>query len=112
MRRFGCNVDKICDNIPAYAKLRELYGTAVYHTLPWVGRKTPEEYPEIIERMEKAGAEKFLSWNTNHLLRDLPEWHTVSRVGNEPLPVTLREYHRVLSLDGNYIAEFQANWRG
>lgn len=111
-RKFGCNVDKICENIPAFKKLRELYGIQTYHVLPWVGRKLPEEYPAIVERMKTAGAEKFLSWNTNHLMRDLPEWHTVSRIGNEPEDVMLRKFHRVLSLDGNYIAEFQPNWRG
>ncbi len=111
-RKFGCNVDKVCENIPAFEKLRELYGIDVYHVLPWVGRKLPEEYPGIIERMEKAGAKKFLSWNTNHLMRDLPEWYTVSHIGNEPEDVELRKFYRVITLDGNYIAEFQPNWRG
>jgi len=111
-RKFGCNVEKICENIPEYRKLKELYGIETYHVLPWVGRKLPEEYPAVIEQMQKAGAEKFLSWNSNHLMRDLPEWHTVSWIGNEAEDVTLRAFHRVLSLDGNNIAEFQPNWRG
>lgn len=111
-RNFGTNIDKVCKNIPEYEKLKELYGIDVYHVLPWIFSTMPEEYPDIIKKMNDAGARKFLSWNTNHLVRDLPEWHTVKRIGNEPEREVLRKFHRVLSLDGNDISDFYPNWRG
>ncbi|MBR5586525.1 MAG: hypothetical protein IKW02_01050 [Clostridia bacterium] len=111
-RKFGKNVEKVCAHIPEYKNLKTLYGVEVYHVLPWVRRTMPEGYPPIIEQMVAAGAEKFLSWNTNHLMGDLPEWNTVKTIGNEPTTETLRTFHRVLSIDGYDISQFHPNWRG
>lgn len=112
MRSFGTNVEKVCAHMHEYLRLKELYGIETYHVLPWVHRLLPEEYAGIVEQMQAAGAEKFLSWNTNHLLLDVPEWHAVRRIGNEPEQTPLREYHRVLSIDGVDISQYHPNWRG
>jgi len=111
-RHWGTNVDKVCAHIREYAQLKERYGIDVYHTLPWANAIEPEEYPAIVRRMQEAGAEKFLSWNTNHLMRVMPEWHVVKRIGNEPERETLRSFCRVLSFDGNDISHYHPNWRG
>lgn len=111
-RDFGKNVEKVCQHIPEYKKLKTLYGVEVYHVLPWAHRTMPEGYAPIVEQMQAVGAEKFLSWNTNHLMTDLPEWHTVKRIGNTPIIQPLREFHRVLSMDGYDISQFNPNWRG
>ena len=111
-RKFGKNVEKVCQHIPEDKNLKTLYGVEVYHVLPWVHRTPPEGYAPIVEQMKAAGAEKFLSWNTNHLMTDLPEWNTVKTIGNEPIKETLRTFHRVLSIDGYDISQFHPNWRG
>lgn len=111
-RYYLTNVDKICDHMHEYTSLKTLYGIDVYHVLPWVGSVKPEDYDGIVQRMREAGAEKFLSWNTNHLLWNRPEWHTVSHIGNAPIGETLRKFYRVLSFDGNDISHYLPNWRG
>lgn len=110
-RNYGTNMEKVCVHIPEYRQL-ERFGVDVFHVLPWVHQFAAEEYEQIFKQMEQAGAEKFLSWNTNHMLSDLPEWHTVSRYGNESEDVCLRRFHRVLSFAGNDISQFHPNWRG
>ena len=110
-RAFGTNLEKVLTHMPEYLALKQ-YGVEVYHVLPWIHKYLPEEYPAYIRRLQEAGAEKFLSWNTNHLLPDVPEWHAVRRIGNEPERETLRTYHRVLSIDGYDISQYHPNWRG
>lgn len=63
--------------------------------------------------MQECGAKRFLAWNTNHMTWDLPEFHIVSNIGNEPgVDVTLRKFYKVLSIDDNNISQVVANWRG
>ncbi|MBO5069713.1 MAG: hypothetical protein J6C37_05045 [Roseburia sp.] len=113
MRRWGTNVEMVCRHIPEYQKLSETYGVEIYHVLPWVHSVGYMEYDAIVDRMKKAGAKKFLSWNTNHLVWDLPQWYVVSHIGNERNnTITLSKYHRVLELDGSDISHFNPNWRG
>lgn len=111
-RHYGTDMEKVCKHIPEFNRLKALYGIEVYSTLPWVKSLMPEEYPEAIETLKRAGAEKFLSWNTNHLMTDLPEWYAVSRAGNDALDIPLRNFYRVLSFDGYDISQFHPNWRG
>ena len=112
-RRWGTDVDKVCRHIPEYQKLSELYGVEVYHVLPWVRSVSYMEYDDIVEKMKKAGAKKFLSWNTNHQMWELPAWYIVSHIGNErDNSITLSKYHRVLELAGSDISHFNPNWRG
>lgn len=100
-RNYATNVSKVCEHIPEFLKLKELYGVEVYHVLPWVHTILPEAYEGVIKQMKKAGAEKFLCWNTNHLVWDLPEWYEVSHIGNERnRNIEQRTFHRVLSIDG------------
>ena len=111
-RSFATNVPKVLENIPKYQKLKE-YGVDVYCVIPWVHTIQPEEYDEIIEQMKKAGAEKFHSWNTNHLVWDLPEWYVVSKIGNaRDDSIVRRKFYRVLSLNGHDISQFYHNWKG
>jgi len=112
-RNYGTDVEKVCKHIPEFARLGDNYNIDIYNVIPWVHRIIPEKYDEIISRMKDAGAKKFLSWNTNHLVWDLPEWHAVSKIGNNRNDDDIkREFHRVLSLDGHDISQFYANWRG
>ena len=112
-RNFGTDVAKVCAHIPEYAALKEKYGVEVYHVLPWVHTIAPEEYAPIVEKMRAAGAQKFLSWNTNHLVWDLPEWYEVSHIGNDcDRSIGQRCFHRVLVLDGYDMSQFNPNWRG
>ena len=67
----------------------------------------------MIETMKAHGVKKFLSWNASHLSFLLPEWYITSRAGNEIEEYMCeRKYHRVLSLDGIDIGQFNPNWRG
>lgn len=112
-RNFSTDVEKVCKHIPEYRNLNTLYGTEVYHVLPWVGTILPEEYDDAIAKMTVAGAEKFLSWNANHVVRDLHEWYVISRIGNtRDDSFTKRNFYRVLSLDGYDVSQFNPNWRG
>ena len=112
-RNFATNVVKVIKHIPEYVNLKEKYGVEVYNILPWVHTFEPYEYDDVVEKMRKAGAKKFFSWNTNHLVWDLPEWYVVSRIGNERnTDIIHRKIYRVLSLDGDDVSHFNVNWRG
>ena len=112
-RNFCTNVKKVCQHMPEYLKLEELYGIKVYHVLPWVHTILPEKYGNVVEEMQSCGAKRFLAWNTNHMTWNLPEFHIVTRIGNKPdVTMTLRKFYRVLSLDNTDISQFYPNWRG
>jgi hypothetical protein len=89
-RSFATDIDKVCKFIPEYKALKNKYGVEVYHVLPWCNTIPYTEIEPSAERMRKAGAEKFLHWNTNHTVPDKPEWYTVSHLGrglNENIPL-------------------------
>jgi len=112
-RVFGTNVEYVCKNMKNYLALEEKYGVKIYNVLPWVHTVPIDQYEEIIEKMKLNGAKRFLSWNTNHLFSDLPEWHIVSSIGNyRDEKIVLRKHYRVLSLDNSCISHFNPNWRG
>lgn len=126
-RSFGTNVDKVCRHMAEYLALEETYGVRVYHVLPWVNTLSMPEYMEKLMQMKASGAKRFLAWNTNHLMSNLPEYHTVTRIGNESAARAaslvsgedvaaeagaLQRYIRVLSLEGADMSQFYPNWRG
>lgn len=112
-RNFATNVEKVCQHMQEYLQLEALYRVKVYHVLPWVHQTDPEQYMEKVEQMQKCGAKRFLAWNTNHMMWNLPEYHIVSEIGNQKAAnVTWRQFYRTLSLEGSDISQFNPNWRG
>lgn len=112
-RHYGTDVDKVCAHIPEFKALEEKYGIKVYHVLPWVHTVAPEEYMDAVEQMKRCGAERFLAWNTNHMMPNRPEFLLASCIGNDlGVDTQLRSFYRVLSLDGVDISQFVPNWRG
>ena len=112
-RNYGTDVDKVCAHIPEYKALEEKYGVKVFHVLPWVHTIVPEEYMQAVEQMKKCGAERFLAWNTNHMIPNRPEFTLVSSLGNDiGTDAKLRSFYRVLSLDNVDISQAVPNWRG
>ncbi len=112
-RNYGTDIDKVCLHTAEYSLLEEKYGIKVYHILPWPHAVDYTEYDQIIERMKKSGAKRFFSWNTDHLVWDLPEWYIVSHIGNKRNDnIPLRRFFRTLSLDDNDVTHFSPNWMG
>ncbi len=112
-RNYATNVEKVCQHMPEYLRLEELYGIKVYHVLPWANTVAPETYMNAVEKMQACGAKRFLAFNTNHMVYNLPEFHLVSQIGNDKeADVTLRQYYKVLSLDHHNTSHAIANWRG
>ena len=112
-RNYGTDVDKVCAHIREFKALEEKYGITVYHVLPWVHTIAPEEYMRAVEKMKAHGAERFLAWNTNHMIQNRPEFLLVSSLGNDiGTDAPLRSFYRVLSLDGVDISQAVPNWRG
>ena len=94
-------------------QLEVKYGVKVYHVLPWVNSRTIDEYKRILQRMENAGARRYLAWNTNHVVWNLPEYHLITEIGNRcDEKATKRRFVRTLSMDNSDISQFNANWRG
>jgi len=107
------DVDKVCAHIPEYTALKKKYGVEVYHVLPWIHSLPYKQVQEAIEKMKKAGAEKFLAWNGYDLHTDLPEYHTIMNAGRGTDPnIRLRRFVHVISLANNDISQFNANWWG
>lgn len=113
-RVYGFDSEKILRCIPDYLRLGERYGVEIYNTMPNIRNcSSTEEFYSMIETMKAHGVKKFLSWNASHLSFLLPEWYITSRSGNEIEEYMCeRKYHRVLSLDGIDIGQFNPNWRG
>ena len=82
-------------------------------TLPWPHRVAPEEYAEWKSKLYDIGVRDLLSWNTNHLMYDLPEFHAMSLSGDRLTEEYISvKQHRTLSLAGSDISTFDPNWRG
>ena len=105
--------EKSCLCTGDFLKLEEQYGVKVFHMLPWVEVHDADTYRALVAKMEALGAKRFLSYNTNHIVCTLPEFHIVSHIGNDfGVDVTLQKYYRTLSLDNSDISQFNPNWRG
>jgi hypothetical protein len=113
LRRYhDTDIKKASDGAREYLEISKRYGIEFYATLPWPHKCPPEEYKENRKALSKLGAEKFLSWNTNHLLYDLPEARAAlsSATSNDEWYIPRRI--RTTSLAGSNIAIFNPNWRG
>ena len=112
-RNYGARIEKITKHMQEYLKLEEMYGVKVYHILPWVFTAELEQYKELVEKMQRCGAKRFLVYNTNHMVWNLPEFQLVTEIGNQSgVDVTPRKFYRVLSLEGSDISQYNPNWRG
>lgn len=113
-RRFSTNPHIVYAHIKEYIALKEKYGIEVYHILPWVHTLPIPKYKEVIEEMKKLGAEKFIAWNTNHMVYNLPELHTVLSIGDEKDEgITESRYIRLLSYEeGGSTTHHLSSWKG
>ncbi|MBE6571442.1 MAG: hypothetical protein E7656_04290 [Ruminococcaceae bacterium] len=111
-RNFGTNPDLAFSHVKEYLDL-ESYGVHVYHILPWANNSSVEEYNAYVEKMKSLGAKRFHSFNTNHLVSNLPEYNTLISINNENLKVgDLVTYYRTLSIDNTDISCFNPCWKG
>ncbi|MBQ2941630.1 MAG: hypothetical protein IJD97_05270 [Clostridia bacterium] len=113
-RRFATNPHLVYPHIAEYAALRENYGIEVYHVLPWVHTVPMTKYHEIVEEMKKLGAKKFIAWNTNHVVYNLPELHYILSIGDEKKEdIVESRYIRMLSFeDGGSTTHHLSSWKG
>ncbi len=111
-RNYG-SMEKNCKYVHEFVHLEETYGVKTYCVLPW-GEKLPiDVYRGWVDKMEALGAKHFLAYNTNHILWVLPEFYTISHIGNDlGTDACLHKYYRVLSFDDSDISQFNPNWRG
>jgi len=103
--------------LPGYLELEEKWGVKVYHALPWVNSRTPEEYIDAAKTLYAAGAKRLHMWNTLQCMPDLAEWNVVKRLGHrEELERLYKEqysqYIKILSVGGMDIRYFNPCWRG
>ena len=113
-RRFATNPELVCEHINEYINLGEKYGIDIYHVLPWANAEPLSRYVEIIELMKNHGAKKFLSYNTNHMVYNLPELHTLLSIGDKKKEdITLSKYYRLLSYEeGGSTSHVLSYWKG
>lgn len=116
-RCHGTNLEKEIAGMPGYLELEEKWGVKVYHTLPWVHSRRPEEYVLAAKTLYEAGAKRLLMWNTLQCIPDLAEWNVVKRLGHrEELDRLCEEqysqYIKILSVGGMDIRYFNPCWRG
>ena len=72
------------------------------------------KYHEIVEEMKKLGAKKFIAWNTNHVVYNLPELHYILSIGDEKKEdIVESRYIRMLSFeDGGSTTHHLSSWKG
>ncbi|GEM_PF-1451256 len=114
IRRFpGTDLKKVLAYIPEYLQLEKQYGVKVYHVLPWTNIFSQQEYLAYVQALQKAGAKRFLAWNSYSSEWNLPEWYHITHLGSrEDSSLKLRRFVRLLTLDGCDISHYQNNWRG
>jgi len=116
-RTHGTRPEKQLAGLPGYLELEEKWGIKVYHALPWVNSRTPEEYIDAAKTLYAAGAKRLHMWNTLQCMPDLAEWNVVKRLGHrEELERLYKEqysqYIKILSVGGMDIRYFNPCWRG
>ena len=116
-RVHGTNLEKEIAGMPGYLELEKKWGIKVYHTLPWVHSRRPEEYAEAAKKLYEAGAKRLLMWNTLQCIPDLAEWNVVKRLGHRENIDKLCEeryyqYIKILNIGGMDIRYFNPCWRG
>lgn len=113
IRRSSGHIEKTCLYIKEFLELEKKYSVKVFNILPWVEMYDIDTYKMWTDKMEELGAKRFLAYNTNHIVATLPEFHTVSHLGNDMgADVTLQKYYRTLSFDNSDISQYNPNWRG
>lgn len=107
------SIEKTIDGAKKYLEILKDTEVRFAATLPWPHRVSPEEYGNWKSRLREIGVNEFLSWNTNHLMYDLPELHAMMYDTRAVTPekYTVNRY-RTLSLFGSDISTFDPNWRG
>jgi len=106
-------VDKVVYGVGEYKKICDKYGIDFYAVMPWPHTGHYTKRREYADNLRAAGAEKFFSWNANQVVWNLPSYHVQSTLGHKKLfTEELKNFYKVISLDGNYIAGFNANWKG
>jgi len=113
-RYYFTNMEKVLSGAKQYKEICDKYNVELYGALPWEHTVDSCEYPEIMNKLREIGVNKFHSWNTNHVMYDVPEFHAMSLSGAEKADeeVYRVNYYRVLSLAGSNISAFDPNWRG
>ena len=111
-RYHDTDIEKICEGARAHLEICDRCGIDFYATLPWPHKVAPEAHAEYINKLREIGVTKLLSWNTNHLLYDLPEAHAALSPSNVTEEMYTTVHHRVTMLSGSNMGIFNPNWRG
>lgn len=113
LRRYhDTDVQKLTEGAREHLEICDRYGADFYASLPWPHKMSPEGYIKYKAEMEELGVTRFLSWNTNHLIYDMPEYMAAVMGRKLTEEMYLPKRHRVTSLAGSNIAIFNPNWRG
>lgn len=111
-RYHDTDLEKAVNSAKEHLKICKKYGVEFYAALPWPHKIAPKEYEPYRKAFADIGVTKFLSWNTNHLLYDLPEAHTALSPSLATEEMIEAKRYRVTSLAGSNIGIFNPNWRG
>ena len=111
-RYHSTDVKKLIEGAEKHLEICNRYGADFYASLPWPHKMAPEDYPKYKSDMKDIGVTKFLSWNTNHLIYDLPEYMAAVMGDKLTEEMYMPKRYRVTSLSGSNIAVFNPNWRG
>ena len=107
------DLEKTVKGALEYQRICSRHEVKFFATMPWPHSVEPKEYIAYKNALGEIGIRDFISWNTNHLIYDLPEFHAMVLGDNENCDDSLSVNHyRVLRLGENNMSYFNRNWRG
>lgn len=106
----------ILPGVKGFVELSKKYGIDYYASLPWEHGPYQSQL-EMAQKLYELGAEKFLSWNANHIAKRLPVINAVKEIGDKQSVLNntvdvFRKVIRLTMINGVDISEFDPNWKG
>jgi len=119
-RRFGNDMDIICQGIPAYRAVADRYGVDFYTEVQWESSCPVQEFVKAAKQIYAAGGSRIALWDTQPSRTvHLAEWDATSRLGNPDAVCRMSKedtaYHtvyKVLSWGGRDMRYINPSWRG
>lgn len=89
-----------------------------YFSVNWEGNN-PSLYVDEAAELYRLGVDGVFTWDTNSRVTMIPEWAVTSKIGHKDrleeikgIAGKVMTIYRVLRIDGNDIADINANWKG
>jgi hypothetical protein len=119
-RDHSSNMARMVEGVPAYRRIADRYGIALYTETPWEGARPAEAYIRSAKELYRAGARGLALWDCYPVrVQNLGEWAATARLGiadetdqMDETPDACHRIIRMLAFRGKNLRYYSASWRG